>query len=65
MMAAYDHPLRCWQAAGKPVAAMCPKGEVRELVRQPDPRGRLLCPGGARTPDEADALFESVRRQGG
>lgn len=54
---------RCWQAAGKPVVIMCPKEEVPELVRQLDPRGMLLVPSGVSTVDEADALFEIVRRK--
>jgi hypothetical protein len=53
-----------WQAAGKPVIVCCPKAEVPELLRQLDPRGLLICPGGVSSPAEADAIAAYIRAHG-
>ena len=54
-----------WQAAGKPVIVSCPKEEVPEIVRQLDPRGLLVWPGGVKSPAEADELAKYIQTRGG
>ena len=50
-----------WQAAGKPVVVCCPKEEVPAILRQLDPRGLLIWPGGVTSPAEADEIAAYIR----